>query len=275
MKIAVTGGNGTLGRALVAALVAAGHQVVSVDRALPAQPAAGGAAQYRAADLRDFGQTVACLQGCQALAHLAAHTGPGSDPDHVVYNENTAMSYNALYAASVLGITRVCLASSVNAIGLAYSRQPRFAAFPLDESHPAAPEDPYSLSKWVLEQQAAAFARRHRQLRVASLRFHWLLERREEAVAWTAREPAVAARHLWGYTGLAAAARACLLALSADFAGHEALFIVAPRSASATPSPDLARAYYPDTPISGELGGTAGFFSCTRAARLLGWHHED
>ncbi len=63
---------------------------------------------------------------------------------------NVVGSYNALRAAAEHGITRICQASSVNAIGLSYSRTPRFDYFPIDEAHPNYSEDPYSLSQMDL-----------------------------------------------------------------------------------------------------------------------------
>ena len=276
MKIAVTGGSGELGRNLVAYLLDQGHAVVSIDRALPPPPSTWPArrAEHIAADTRDFGQYVASIRGCDALIHLAAHRSPIGHPDTVVYVENTTGSYNALSAAATLGITRVCLASSINAIGGAFSRAPRYDYFPLDEQHPSYTEDPYSLSKWVLEQQADAFARRFDDLRIASLRFHWLVESRQQAVERTAHFGPGGVRHLWAYTLLAEASRACLLAVTADFRGHEAFYIAAPRTAMAVPSLDLARQHYPDVPVRGDLAGHNGFFDCGKAARLLGWEHE-
>jgi hypothetical protein len=41
-----------------------------------------------------------------------------------------------LSAAATLGIQRVCSASSINAIGGAFSRAPRYDYFPIDEQHP-------------------------------------------------------------------------------------------------------------------------------------------
>ncbi|HNP71539.1 MAG TPA: NAD(P)-dependent oxidoreductase [Kouleothrix sp.] len=277
MRIAVTGGSGDLGRNLVAYLLEQGHAVVSIDRALPPMPTTWPArrAEHMVADTRDFGQIVAAIRGCDALIHLAAHRSPGGSPDTVVYTENTAGSYNALSAAATLGITRVCLASSINAIGGAFSRAPRYDYFPLDEQHPTYAEDPYSLSKWVLEQQADAFARRYEQMRIASLRFHWLVESRQQAVERTAYFGPGGVRHLWAYTLLAEASRACLLAITADFQGHEVFYIAAPNTAMAEPSLDLARQHYADVPVRGDLSDHRSFFDCSKAERLLGWSHSS
>lgn len=272
MRIAVTGGNGDLGRALVPYLIAEGHEVVSIDRALPAEPLS--AARHLIADVTDFGQVVGCLRECAAVIHLAAIRSPLNHPDHEVYAVNTLSSYNVLSAAAALGVSRVCLASSINATGAAFSRRPRFDYFPLDEAHPTYNEDAYSLSKWVLEQQADAFARRFESLRIASLRFHWILEGEQRAREVSSGSPS-RWRHLWAYTNRTAAARACLLSLTADLSGHEVFYIVAPRTVADEPSLDLARRHFPETPIRGDLAGHAGFFSCAKAERLLGWRHDE
>ncbi len=277
MRIAVTGGSGELGRALIPYLVEQGHSVLSLDRSLPrpAYPPAPNQAHYMVADVRNFGELAAALRSCEAVIHLAAHANPLGAPDPVIYADNTLGSYNALSAASVLGIQRVCLASSINAIGGVFSRSPRYDYFPLDEQHPTYAEDPYALSKWVLEQQADAFARRFESMKIASLRFHWLVESRERAMTLTAAFGEGAVRHLWAYTVLREASRACLLALTADFSGHQVFYIAAPRTATPEPSLSLAQQYYPGTPIRGDLSDHRSFFDCAKAERLLGWRHED
>jgi UDP-glucose 4-epimerase len=277
MRIAVTGGSGELGRSLVPYLSEQGHDVVSLDRTLPPPPAQRPARYTHSmvVDTRDFGEVVAALRGCDAVIHLAAHRSPLSAPDPVVYTDNTAGSYNVLSAATTLGIDRVCLASSINAIGGAFSRAPRYDYFPVDEAHPTYAEDPYSLSKWVGEQQADAFARRYETLRVASLRFHGLRPNFPDAQQLAGWMGPGTIRHLWAYTAIGEACRACLLAITADFTGHEVFYIVAPQTVVDVPSLELAQTYYPDTPLRGDLPGFRGFFDCSKAQRLLGWAHVD
>jgi len=277
MQIAVTGASGELGRALVPYLLAQGHAVIGIDRALSSVSFVTAAHSARAviADLTDFGQVVASLRDCEAVIHLAAHRSPVNAPDPVVYNENSASSYNVLSAAAALGIRRVCLASSINAIGGVFSRWPRYDYFPLDEQHPTYAEDPYALSKWVLEQQAEAFARRYDWLTIASLRFHWISASRAEAIQKSQGFTEGAIKHLWGYVLVSEACRACQLAISAPFRGHEALYIVAPRTVAETPSRALAQQHFTNTAVRGELAGQSGFFNCAKAERVLGWRHED
>lgn len=273
MRIAVTGGSGDMGRNLIPYLLEQGHTVVSIDRAMPATNIPG--VNFLIADTRDFGQFIASIRGCDALVHLAAIRAPHNHPDPLIYAENTVGSYNALSAASALGIKRVCMASSINAIGGAFSRSPRYDYLPLDERHPTYAEDPYSLSKWVLEQQGDAFARRYEWMTICSLRLHWLLDSRERAVQLTATMGEVAIRHLWAYTLLREASRAILLSLTADFIGHEVFYITAPHTASSESSRELAREHYPATEVRGEFSGHTSFFNCSKAGRLLGWTHQE
>ncbi|MCW1967848.1 MAG: NAD(P)-dependent oxidoreductase [Anaerolineae bacterium] len=268
MKIAITGGNGRLGSALIPLALERGHQVVSLDRQLPAQ--LSYEVSHIAADVCDFGEFVAAIAGCDALVHLAAYPSPRHHPNPVVYANNTVSSYNALLAAATLGINRVCQASSINAIGGVYSRAARYDYFPVDEQHPTYAEDPYSLSKWVMEAQGDAFARRYENMRIASLRFHWLQPQPvtpkpeyDHNTNWV--------KHLWARTDMTSAAEACLLSLSADFSGHEVFYIVAPTQHTVAPTLELAKQYYPDVPIRSPLPGHTSLINSQKAERVLGW----
>lgn len=275
MKIAVTGANGDLGSNLVPYLAGQGHTIVSIDRSPPVLQKPVSTSQHYVVDVRNFGEVIASLEGCDAVIHLAAHRSPLNMPPPVVYSENTAGSFNVLFAAATLGIRRVCMASSINAIGGAFSRVPRYNFFPLNEHHPTYAEDPYSLSKWVLEQQGEAIARRYQNLAIASLRFHWLLSSQERAAELTEEYSELAVRHLWAYTLMLEACRACLLAVTADFSGHEKFYIVAPQTCTSEETVALCRKYYPHTELRKELSGHDGFFDCSKAGLTLGWYHKD
>ena len=274
MRIAVTGSSGRVGRAIVALALSQGHEVVSIDRATPQDGAAHPGAAFVQADITSYAEFERALRGCDALVHMAAIPSPGLQPDHMTHNNNVVGSYNALRAAAELGIGRVCQASSINATGAAFSRWPRYDYFPLDERHPTYNEDPYSLSKWICEQQADSIARRYETMTIASMRFHGVWPAPRKASEIPARFAQLVIKHLWGYTLLDAAARACLLALEAGFKGHEAFYIVAPETMMETPSLDLAREHFPDVPVRGDLSGQRGFFDCSKAERLLGWKHD-
>src|SRR4051794_7253129 len=228
MRIAITGGSGRVGRAVTDFALKQGHEIVNIDRTLPAPEAARPEVKVVQADTTNYAEFEQALSGYDALVHLAAYPGPGGHPDYVVHNNNVVGSYNALSAAARLGIDHVCLASSINAIGGVYSRWPHYDYFPLDEQHPTYCEDPYSLSKWICEQQADAFARRYEKMTISTMRFHGVVPDRATMGRWSDSTGERQAKHVWGYTRAEAAASACLLALTADFKGHEVFYIVAP-----------------------------------------------
>lgn len=271
MKIAVTGGSGGIGRAITDLALAQGHSIVSIDRVVPAITVPGVA--YIQADTVDYDALVAAFAGCDAMIHMAAIPHPMADPNHIVHNNNVVGSYNALRAAVENGIVRICQASSVNAIGQAYSRNPRYDYFPIDEDHPNYAEDPYSLSKWICEQQADAFARRYEGISIASMRFHWVLPDRAYALGHYAALDWTANKHLWAYTRRDAAADACIRAVQTNLNGHEVFYIVAADTANPAPSQALAAAHFPNVPIRGNPQGRWSFMTSAKAERLLGWVH--
>ena len=145
MRIAITGGSGRIGRAVVELALSQGHEVVSIDRALPPDDMVETGVTFVQADMMQYADVEPALHGCDALVHLAAIPSPLRHPEHEVHNNNVVGSYNAMRAAAEHGIARVCQASSINAIGGYYSRRPRYDYFPVDEEHPTYNEDPYSL----------------------------------------------------------------------------------------------------------------------------------
>jgi nucleoside-diphosphate-sugar epimerase len=275
MRIAITGGSGGVGRAITELALAQGHSVVSIDRVRPKQADARPDLEFVEADITEYDDVERALRGCDALVHMAAIPAPGQHPDHVVHNNNVVGSYNALRAAAELGITHVCQASSVNATGFSYSREPRYDYFPLDEQHPTYNEDPYSLSKWICEQQGDSIARRYEHMTISSMRFHAVVLDRATAAQYYNQIGLTPAKHLWAYTRFDSAARACLLALTANFKGHEAFYIVAPDTTIDTPSLDLKQKFFPDIPLRRNLRGNQSFFDCSKAERLLGWKHNQ
>jgi UDP-glucose 4-epimerase len=271
MKIALTGGSGGIGRAITPLALNRGHSIVSIDRVAPAAEQAG--VSFVLADMSEYDKLVEAFAGCDAVIHMAAIPSPGRHPDPVVHNNNVVGSYNALRAAAEHGIKKICQASSVNAIGHSYSRNPRYDYFPVDEAHPNYSEDPYSLSKWICEQQADSFVRRYEGTKIASMRFHWVVPERARAAQSFTRESANPGKHLWAYTRFDAAADACLKSLDAPFEGHEVFYIVAPDTTVDVPSLELAQQHFPNVPIKGDLSDHNSFFSSAKAERLLGWKH--
>jgi len=113
-------------------------------------------------------------------------------------------------------------------------------------------------------------------MRIASLRFSWIIPSRAYAVELAVGPPKLSAdrsRDLWGWVSQDAAARACLLGLTTvAFSGHEAFFIVAPSTVVNVDSAALQKEVYPEVEdIRRPWKGNASFFDCSKAERLLGW----
>jgi UDP-glucose 4-epimerase len=271
MRLAITGAAGLLGTELTDAATQAGHSLVAIDRDFLG-PLHDGV-DYRTVDTTSFAEASAAIGDCNAVIHLAAHTSPRAQAPYRVHNDNVASSYNVLTAAISAGIKHVCQASSVNAIGGAYSSWPRYDYLPLDELHPTYNEDPYSLSKWVCEAQGDSLARAHPDVSMISLRFHSLVRTRAELAASSGDQQAesIAVKELWGYTTLAGAARACLLAVTADHRGHSVLYAVANRTTRDESSESLHERYFPSVPLRRSLVGNRSFFDSSKAFDLLSW----
>ncbi|MCX6018735.1 MAG: NAD(P)-dependent oxidoreductase [Chloroflexi bacterium] len=282
MKVTITGGCGRFGAVVLSRLTAQGHELHVLDRQAPKSTLPGGAT-FEQSDLMDAAWLRNRFAGQDAVVHLAAIPHPLLDPPEHVYANNTVGSYNVLIAAAEAGVRKVCQASSINAIGGAWSRVARYDYFPVDEAHPTYNEDAYSLSKWVAEAQADSVARMHSEMTITSLRLHGLAPgpRVEHHDAVLMDVPAEhrfrIVNHLWAYVNIESAAHAVELSLQAQWRGHQAFFIVAPRTIF---NPEIASAalafqHYPTAALRAPLDGNTGFYDCAKAERLLGWvHHE-
>jgi UDP-glucose 4-epimerase len=274
MKIAITGTAGRVGRHIALTALKEGHTVVGMDRIAETDPIKDSSYTFLVVDMTDYEQVVKAFAGCDALIHMAAIPSPFRHPDHEVHNNNVVGSYNALRAAVENGIMRICQASSVNAIGLSFSRAAHFDYFPIDEKHPSHNEEPYGLSKEICEAQGDSFARRYEDIRIASMRFHLVTDARETAQKYFNHLTDEAAKHLWAYTLYDAAARACIMSLTASYKGHEVFYIVAPDTTWDIPTAELAARFFPDVPVTGDISGNKSFFSSAKAERMLGWTHS-
>jgi len=158
VRVLVTGGTGSVGRAAVARLVASGHDVLVVGRR-PDMDAPGAA--YAVCDITDFAGVREAVRGCDAVVHLAAVPSPGGVRGPELFRANALGTFHVFEAAAQEGIRRVVQASSINAFGAFFGvvpLEPRY--FPIDEEHPTYTTDPYSFSKEVVERIADYYWRR-------------------------------------------------------------------------------------------------------------------
>ncbi|KAF8589956.1 NAD(P)-binding protein [Ramaria rubella] len=275
MKIAVTGCNGSVGRVTVRHVLEAGHSVVGIDQAAPTSLPQHPHFSYIQADLCDYQEALISLNGCDAVLHLAGIPNP-QDFLVVAHNTNVTISWNVLGCAAELGITRISQASSVNVMPMCFAlpENRKFEYFPLDETHPCHPDEPYGLSKLICEMQADAITRRFSAMRIASFRLHWCVPEK-----WMAdyKDPDKDAAHLWSYVRGDLCADAFLRGVcvpSESWQGHEAFFLAGPDMSLGGDPVELKKRYWADVPIKPDWDvSTMGFFDCRKAERLLGWKH--
>jgi GDP-4-dehydro-6-deoxy-D-mannose reductase len=155
VRVLVTGARGFVGGHLTAALRARGHEVIEADRAAHDD-------EVLELDVTDGLAVRAAfdLARPDAVAHLAAQASvPGSlkDPDGT-FAVNAGGTLHVLDAARAVAAggarARVLVASSADV----YGAQPP-ASYPLRETAPPLPRNPYAASKAAAEALAQAYAR--------------------------------------------------------------------------------------------------------------------
>jgi len=144
----VTGGAGFIGAHLVAALVAAGDEVVVLDnlrrgaRTALAAATDTGAVHLVEGDIRDPIALGLAMRGVARVYHLAAQSnvlGAVSDMDYS-FTTNVVGTYNVLAAARDAGVERVVFASSREVYG-------EVDRVPVAEDRPLNPKNAYGASK--------------------------------------------------------------------------------------------------------------------------------
>ncbi|AIQ60680.1 NAD-dependent epimerase/dehydratase family protein [Paenibacillus borealis] len=239
--IAVTGGSGKLGSAVIRALQLSGYGVMSLDQRKSGELSC----RQLIVDLSDLGQLAGALQGADAVVHLAAIPAPLLYPPAHIFANNVLSGYNVLEAAGLLGIRRAVLGSSESSYGFAWAPLPFPPEYvPVDEQHPQQPRECYGLSKVVNEATAAMFNRRG-GMKAVSLRFSTVMTEAEYAHI-RPEQPERFKKTLWSYIDIRDAADACLAALKhgEDAAAH--LNITADDTLSDWPTERLLNEFYPE-----------------------------
>ena len=271
-RIAVTGGSGKLGRAVLADLAAHGNEVVNLDVAAP-RPALK-------IDLTDYGQTVEALTAIDdrydkidAVVHLAAIPAPGLIPNAATFQNNITATYNVFSAARLAGITNVVWASSETVLGLPFTTPPPY--IPVDEEYPARPESTYSLVKHLEETMAAQFCRWNPELKMIGLRFSNVMDPEDYAQfpSFDA-DPRSRSWNLWGYIDARDGAQAVRKALAYQSPGVEVFVIANADTVMSRSSASLAAEVFPGVPVKKELGEHETLLSIDKARRVLGYEPE-
>jgi len=271
LRIAVTGGNGKLGRATVAGLRAAGHTVTVLDMAGPDRT------QFTSLDLTDYGQVADALagindrhDGLDAVAHLGAIPAPGLWSDVATFHNNMSATFNVFQACKRLGIRTIAYASSETVLGLPFETPPPY--IPLDEEYETRPESTYSMVKHLEEEMAQKFVRWDPSLSITALRFSNVMDPTDYAeFPGFDADARQRSWNLWGYIDARDAANAIRLALETSRGGYDVFNIFAADTVMSRPNAELVAEVFPAVEVRGELGVNTSLTSTAKAERLLGW----
>lgn len=267
-RVAVTGGSGKIGSYVIRELLEHDCEVCNIDQVRPTV----ALVHTLIVDLTCFGDLVSSLQGFDAIVHLAAISAPRQVANNRTFRINAQVDFNVLEAAALLGIKRVVMASSLNAVGMTFNVVPCVEYLPMDEDHCCRPDEAYGLSKLVAETVATGFARRFPEMTISSLRFPMVMT--PDAYRSFKQDADYLRRCLWAYTDVREAARAVRLAIEAEWRGHEVFLIAADHTVADMPTSELVARWYPAARLQKALTERAALVSSRKAERLLGWRHE-
>jgi len=280
--IAVTGGNGKIGEAILDHLSDHDYETVNVARGKQREDVSD---RYVTTDLLDAGDTYGALAkyDADAVIHMGTIPNPYTNPDFRVYESNVLSAAHVLEAADGLGMESVCLASSINALGSEHQERPAEVEYiPVDETHPRTPDDSYGIAKHAMEVTADGFGRRPScDLTISSLRYPWVTTDAEmrEAFVETDRSldaladvhPATGRDVLFSYLAMADATSIARKAVEADFEGHETFWAVAGDTTADATTPELIAEFYPEATVRDTPQGHSTLFDLSKAKEVLGW----
>ena len=275
-RIAVTGGSGKLGRAVVLHLAEHGYQVINLDRA----PAPAGDSVHVRVDFTDYGQTFEALHAIEdrydhidAVVHLAAIPAPGLIPNAATFDNNITSTYHVFSAARAAGINRIVWASSETVLGLPMGPDSPPPYLPVDEEYHPRPESSYSLAKTLEEEMALQFCRRDPALTMIGLRFSNVMAP-EDYAAFPSYDSDLTIRrwNAWGYIDARDGAQAVRLGLEADITGRQIFIVANADTVMSRTSASLAAQGFPGVDVRKELAEHETLLSIDKARRMLGFH---
>ncbi|WP_273838453.1 NAD(P)-dependent oxidoreductase [Halococcus sp. PRR34] len=283
--IAVTGGNGKIGRAILEDLATHGYETVNISRGKQREEVSD---TYITTDLLDPGQTYGALAMSEpdAVIHMGTIPNPYSHQEYRTYKSNTMSAMHLLEASEALGLESCCLASSINAMGAEHQvRPPQVDYLPIDEAHPRTPDDVYGIAKHAMEITADGFGRRpDSNMTISTLRYPWVPDEQEVIENFAEADRSMAAIKddnpwsgrdvMFSYIHMADATALARKAVEAKYDGHESFWAVAGDTTAAVPTTDVITEFFPEAELRGEFAEYDTLFDLSKAERLLGWTPE-
>lgn len=284
--IAVTGGNGKIGSAILEHLNKNGYETVNVSRGKRCEEVSD---RYVTTDLLDAGETYGALgkYDADAVIHMGTIPNPYRHPDFRVYESSVMSGAHVLEAAESLGLESVCLASSINAMGSEHQERPaRVRYLPVDERHPRTPDDPYGIAKHAMEVTADGFGRRpSTDLTISSLRYPWVTTDEEMYESFVEPDrsleglvdvhPATGPEVLFSYLAMSDATSIAQKAVEAEFDGHEIFWAVAGDTTADASTSELIEKFYPNISVRDEFDDHETLFDLSKANEFLGWEPKN
>lgn len=289
MKVLVTGASGQLGAFVIRALRER-HDVVLMSRHQP--DAEFAALPWVQGDLTVYDDCRRAVQGVDAIQHLAAQPWPVDHPAlreraaahglafDVTFQSNMLGLYYLMHAAVEVGVGRVVMAGSNCALGHGYriSQTPfPLQALPIDERHPAFPEDSYSYSKLAGELLLASYTRAYGMRTYVTRPAGICAPERRQQMARTAAPATSWDPWLWGWVGSedVASAHRLLMEGAETLPPHDVYYLTADDTTALEPSAALLARFQPALmPCAEGFSGHQSFFSTSKLRQAVGWQHH-
>lgn len=286
-RIFFTGGSGKAGKHVIAYLLDQGHRVMNVDLVPLDHPRVDNLI----ADITDSGQMFNAMSSYagldelepgngvpkfDAVVHFAAVPRILINPDSETFRVNAMGTYNVIEAAVKLGIKKTIIASSETTYGICFSDgKTNPGSLPLEEDYDVDPMDSYGLSKVVNEKTARSFQRRS-GFDIYALRIGNVIEPHEyvELFPNYFKNPEVRRRNAFCYIDARDLGQIVDLCLKKDGLGYQVFNAGNDHNGAIIPSKELADQFFPDVPITRELGEHEALFSNRKIREVLGFREQ-
>lgn len=285
-RILFTGGTGKAGRHVVPYLLDKGYRVVNVDLVPLDHPGVDNLT----ADITDCGQMFNVMTSYADFDELEPGTGvPKFDavvhfaavprilmyPDNTTFHVNTIGTYNVIEAAVKLGISKIVIASSETTYGTCFADgevDPR--SLPLEEDYDVDPMDSYGLSKVVNEVTARAFQRRS-GFDIYALRIGNVIEPHEyDRFTEFFANPAMRRRNVFSYIDARDLGQIVHRCLTTDGLGFQVFNAGNDTNSANIPTGEIAKRFFPNVPVTREMGEHEALFSNRKIREMLGFKEE-